>query len=167
MQPSLSSLLLLAVSSSLAAAAPAATNAAGDFDPSSYKKNFARCRAVDRGGLTPVNVDLKLAYLDINPTADKVIVMSHGWPSLWTTYRHQIQTLGRDYRLIIPEHRGYGDSEHPHDLFESNMMPDVRPTHVPSGLLLLLLLLFFFLLLFFVCLANIVVSLLPACVVCR
>lgn len=124
MQLSLTSLLLAA--SSLAAAAPAAHNTtSSDFDPSSYKKSFVQCKAVDRGGLTPVNVDLKLAYLDINPTAKKVIVMSHGWPSLWTTYRNQIQTLGKDYRLIIPEHRGYGDSEHPHDLFESNTMPDV------------------------------------------
>ncbi|KAJ3495188.1 hypothetical protein NLG97_g3574 [Lecanicillium saksenae] len=124
MRLSITSLLLVA--SSLASAAPAAHNATTttDFDPSSYKKNFARCKAVDRGGLTPVNVELKLAYLDINPTASKVIVMSHGWPSLWTTYRNQIQTLGKDYRLIIPEHRGYGDSEHPHDLFESNTMPD-------------------------------------------
>lgn len=96
-----------------------------DFDPNAYKKSFAKCRAVDRGGLTPVNVELNIAYLDINPTAKKVIVMSHGWPSLWTTYRNQIQTLGKDYRLIIPEHRGYGDSDHPHDLFESNTMPDV------------------------------------------
>lgn len=113
---------------SVTAAVPATStlhNATADFDPSSYNKSFVRCTAVDRGGLTPVRVDLKLAYLDINPTANKVIVMSHGWPSLWTTYRNQIQTLGKEYRLIIPEHRGYGDSGHPHDLFESNTMPDV------------------------------------------
>lgn len=110
----------------LVAAAPS-TN---DFDPESYKKTFVTCKAADRGGLTPVNVDLKLAYLDINPKAEKVIIMSHGWPSLWTTYRNQIQTLGKDYRLIIPEHRGYGDSQHPHDLFESNTMPDVSPIDI-------------------------------------
>lgn len=128
MQLSLTSLLLAA--SSLAAAAPSAKT---EFDPSSYKKNFVTCKAVDRGGPTPVDVDLKLAYLDINPTAHRVIIMSHGWPSLWTTYRNQIQTLGKDYRLIIPEHRGYGDSEHPHDLFESNTMPDVSITHILSA----------------------------------
>lgn len=111
----------------------AATPATNDFDPNAYKKSFAKCRAVDRGGLTPVNVELNIAYLDINPTANKVIVMSHGWPSLWTTYRNQIQTLGKDYRLIIPEHRGYGDSSHPHDLFESNTMPDVSLQDAKQG----------------------------------
>ena len=53
--------------------------------------------------------------------------MLHGWPSLWTTYRHQIEEfgLGGEYRLIVPEHRGYGDSEHPTDLEASNAMFDV------------------------------------------
>lgn len=114
----------LSLATGIVSAAPV-QNSTDDFDPSSYQKAFAKCRAVDRSGLTPVNIELKIAYLDINPTADKVIVMSHGWPSLWTTYRNQIQSLGKDYRLIVPEHRGYGDSSHPHDLYESNTMPDV------------------------------------------
>ncbi|KAK5996535.1 Epoxide hydrolase A-like protein [Cladobotryum mycophilum] len=95
-----------------------------DFDPNAYKKSFAHCPAVDRADLTPVDITLKLAYLDINPTAEKTIIMLHGWPSLWTTYRNQIKSFGSDYRLILMENRGFGDSEHPHDLFESNNMPD-------------------------------------------
>lgn len=120
MRSSLTSMLLAL--SGLGCATPVATN---EFDPCTYKKSFAKCKAVDRSGASPVEVDLNLAYIDINPTAKKTIVMAHGWPSLWTTYRNQIQTLGKHYRLIIPENRGFGDSQHPKDLFNSNTMPDV------------------------------------------
>ncbi|KAK7211760.1 hypothetical protein V2G26_018938 [Clonostachys chloroleuca] len=109
----------------LVAGVASATPAPRAFHPSQYKKSFATCKAVDRGGDAPVDVNLKLAYVDINPTAQKTIVMVHGWPSLWTTYRHQIDTLGKDYRLIIVELRGFGDSEHPDDLISSNSMLDV------------------------------------------
>ncbi|KAF1988961.1 alpha/beta-hydrolase [Aulographum hederae CBS 113979] len=98
---------------------------AAPFDPNTYTKKFVTCPAVDRSGATPRPISLKLAYLDINPTAKKTLVMLHGWPSLWTTYRHQIQAYeNSEYRLIIPEHRGYGDSEHPADLQRSNAMFD-------------------------------------------
>jgi soluble epoxide hydrolase/lipid-phosphate phosphatase len=95
------------------------------FDPNSYKKKFVTCNAVDRSGPTPKNIKLKLAYLDINPEAEHALIMVHGWPSLWTTYREQITDLGKDYRIILPENRGYGDSEHPKDLQDSNAMFDV------------------------------------------
>ena len=95
------------------------------FDPYAYKKDFTTCKAVERNSLNPVNVDLRLAYLDINPTAKKTLILVHGWPSLWTTYRYQIQSFANEYRLIIPELRGYGDSKHPKDLYSSNTMFDV------------------------------------------
>lgn len=117
----------------LVAGVASATPAPRAFHPSQYKKSFATCKAVDRGGDAPVDVNLKLAYVDINPTAQKTIVMVHGWPSLWTTYRHQIDTLGKDYRLIIVELRGFGDSEHPDDLISSNSMLDVCGNSITEG----------------------------------
>ncbi|KAK5994760.1 Cytosolic epoxide hydrolase 2-like protein [Cladobotryum mycophilum] len=114
-------LYALAALASTAIAAPSKPQA---FDPYAYKKNFVFCKATDRSGATPKDIRLELAYIDINPTAKKTLIMLHGWPSLWTTYRNQIQTLGSEYRLIIPEFRGFGDSEHPDDLYSSNTMPD-------------------------------------------
>jgi len=96
------------------------------FDPTAYNKTFVNCPAVERGRGAPRNTSLKLGYIDVNPSAKKTLVLAHGWPSLWTTYRHQITEFGKDYRLIIPEHRGYGDSEHPVNLNASNTMQDVR-----------------------------------------
>jgi soluble epoxide hydrolase/lipid-phosphate phosphatase len=100
-----------------------------NWDPKSYKKSFASCSAVDRSGAQPRNIRLKLAYLDLNRDKKKTLILVHGWPSLWTTYRNQIAEFS-DYRLIVPEIRGYGDSEHPKDLYTSNTMFDVSNMNV-------------------------------------
>src|SRR5436190_298405 len=70
-----------------------------NWNPNSYKKSFASCSAVDRSGAQPRNIRLKLAYLDLNRDKKKTLILVHGWPSLWTTYRNQI-TEFTDYRLI-------------------------------------------------------------------
>jgi len=103
-------------------------NPDNSFNPFTYVKTFVQCPAVERDpstGETVENIFLRLGYLDINPKGTKTIVMLHGWPSLWTTYRNQIQAFGKEYRLIVVEHRGFGTSEHPKDLFASNTMFDV------------------------------------------
>jgi soluble epoxide hydrolase/lipid-phosphate phosphatase len=110
-------------------ASAAAVGSAAFFDPNTYTKKYVTCNAVQRNGTTTTPITLKLAYLDINPTAKKTLIMVHGWPSLWTTYRNQITGLGSQYRLILPENRGFGDSQHPADLYQSNTMPDVSIPH--------------------------------------
>jgi soluble epoxide hydrolase/lipid-phosphate phosphatase len=116
---------LSAVSVSLSAAyQTTATAEYKDFDPERFEKTIVTCPAVDRSGPKPKDIELDLAYLDINSDAKKTLILVHGWPSLWTTYRHQIQHFRSDYRLIIPEHRGYGDSQHPRDLNSSNTFQD-------------------------------------------
>lgn len=105
------------------------------FDPRSYTKQFATCNARERGAIgsgTPIKI--KLGYVDVNPSARKTLVMVHGWPSLWTTYRHQITGLPKEYRLLVVENRGYGESEHPKDLGNSNSMPDVSSIFSNPGI---------------------------------
>ncbi len=121
----LTAALTLLASASAGAASSKTGLAPPNWDPNSYKKSFASCAAVDRSGARPRNIRLKLAYLDLNRDKKKTLILVHGWPSLWTTYRHQITEFS-DYRLIVPEIRGYGDSEHPKDLYTSNAMFDVR-----------------------------------------
>jgi soluble epoxide hydrolase/lipid-phosphate phosphatase len=103
----------------------ALSSAADIFNPNSYAKKFANCQAYERTSASPEKINLRLAYLDINPQAKKTLILVHGWPSLWTTYREQIAHFSKDYRLILPEHRGYGDSQHPRDLNSSNTFYDV------------------------------------------
>ncbi len=43
------------------------------------------------------------------------VVMLHGFPESWLTWRHQIQALAADYRVIAPDLLGYNDSDKPID----------------------------------------------------
>ncbi|PKH93586.1 hypothetical protein CRG98_049829, partial [Punica granatum] len=43
-----------------------------------------------------------------------VVLLLHGFPELWYTWRHQILALSSlGYRAVAPDLRGYGDSEAP------------------------------------------------------
>jgi len=40
------------------------------------------------------------------------VVMCHGWPELWFSWRHQLQALGdAGFRAIAPDMRGYGETD--------------------------------------------------------
>lgn len=44
-----------------------------------------------------------------------LIILVHGWPELWYSWRHQIAPLSKaGYRVIAPDMRGYGGSDKPH-----------------------------------------------------
>ncbi|CAN1168349.1 Epoxide hydrolase A [Linum perenne] len=50
-----------------------------------------------------------------SPTAKSTVLFLHGFPELWSTWRHQLlalPTLG-DYRCIAPDLRGCGDTDAP------------------------------------------------------
>ncbi|KAL0064870.1 hypothetical protein AAF712_008123 [Marasmius tenuissimus] len=99
---------------------------ASDFNPREYgskHKRFATCDAVKRNADHAV-VQITMSYIDINPTAEKTLLLVHGWPSLWSSWAYQIQAFKNDYRLIIPDLRGFGDSTHPDDVESSGTMYD-------------------------------------------
>jgi pimeloyl-ACP methyl ester carboxylesterase len=41
------------------------------------------------------------------------LLMLHGWPQHWYCRRHMVPDLARDYRLIMPDLRGFGWSGAP------------------------------------------------------
>ena len=44
------------------------------------------------------------------------VVMCHGWPELWYSWRHQLHALGDGgLRAIAPDMRGYGRTDAPRD----------------------------------------------------
>ena len=46
-----------------------------------------------------------------------LIVLVHGWPESWYSWRHQIPVLAAaGYRVAAPDVRGYGGSDKPHDI---------------------------------------------------
>lgn len=45
------------------------------------------------------------------------VVLCHGWPDFWFTWRHQIKALGEaGHRVIAPDLRGFGESQGPHEV---------------------------------------------------
>jgi pimeloyl-ACP methyl ester carboxylesterase len=64
---------------------------------------------------------LKLHFVDQAPSASStpkgVVVLLHGWPDCWYSWRHQIPVLtAAGYRVIAPDLRGFCLSQGPADL---------------------------------------------------
>lgn len=61
-----------------------------------------------------VGSNLRMHYLDENPSAEKVAVLLHGEPTWSYTYRHMIPVLMEaGYRVIVPDMIGFGKSDKP------------------------------------------------------
>jgi pimeloyl-ACP methyl ester carboxylesterase len=54
---------------------------------------------------------VKLHY--VREGAGPPLVLMHGWPGFWWEWHKVIDDLAQDYDVIVPDHRGYGDSEKP------------------------------------------------------
>ena len=46
----------------------------------------------------------------------KLMLMLHGFPEFWYSWRHQIVEFATDYRVVAVDLRGYNDSDKPSDL---------------------------------------------------
>lgn len=54
-----------------------------------------------------------------------LVIMVHGWPECWYSWRHQIEPIARaGYRVAAPDVRGYGGSDKPEAL-EAYDMPSL------------------------------------------
>jgi pimeloyl-ACP methyl ester carboxylesterase len=45
------------------------------------------------------------------------LILLHGWPQHWWSWRHLIPRLAQDYRVLAPDVRGWGWSEAPRDSY--------------------------------------------------
>ncbi|KAL9842118.1 putative alpha/beta hydrolase-1, epoxide hydrolase [Arabidopsis thaliana] len=51
------------------------------------------------------------------PSDGTIVLLLHGFPELWYSWRHQISGLAaRGYRAVAPDLRGYGDSDAPAEI---------------------------------------------------
>ncbi len=51
------------------------------------------------------------------PVEGPPVVLCHGFPELWYSWRHQLSALGEaGYRVLAPDLRGYGGSSHPKEV---------------------------------------------------
>ncbi|KAI0269333.1 alpha/beta-hydrolase [Gloeopeniophorella convolvens] len=125
--PSIRALLGLAtVASGLAACTTTSedgTVGKPPFAPAEYAKKVVTCPAINR--TENKEVDINIHYVDVNPTAERTLLLLHGWPSLWASWKYQIQEFEEEYRIIAPDLRGFGASTHPGDVKSSGTMPDL------------------------------------------
>lgn len=54
---------------------------------------------------------VKIHYAEIGK--GPLVVMIHGFPDFWYTWRHQMETLADDYRVVAIDQRGYNQSDAP------------------------------------------------------
>ncbi|BES92914.1 ABC1 family [Nesidiocoris tenuis] len=56
---------------------------------------------------------VKLHYLDAGNKNSQLVVLLHGFPDCWLSWRYQIGELSKYYRVIALDLKGFGDSDKP------------------------------------------------------
>jgi epoxide hydrolase 4 len=56
---------------------------------------------------------VKIHYAAVGPAAAPLIVMIHGFPDFWYSWRDQMSALSKDYRVVAIDQRGYNLSDKP------------------------------------------------------
>jgi epoxide hydrolase 4 len=51
-------------------------------------------------------------------TGDKLVILLHGFPECWYSWRHQINALSDEYTVVAPDMRGYNLSDKPTSVFD-------------------------------------------------
>jgi len=52
-----------------------------------------------------------------------LVIMVHGWPELWYSWRHQIRPIAESgFRVVVPDVRGYGGSDKPYPIEAYDMI---------------------------------------------
>ncbi|WP_248924234.1 alpha/beta fold hydrolase [Paenibacillus hamazuiensis] len=54
-------------------------------------------------------------YVDEGPRADETVLCLHGEPTWGYLFRHLIPVLSEDFRVVVPDHMGFGKSATPQD----------------------------------------------------
>ncbi|EJD44007.1 alpha/beta-hydrolase [Auricularia subglabra TFB-10046 SS5] len=94
-----------------------------EFDPAAFPRRVAKCSALNRETNKTATIDIH--YVDANPSAERTLLFVHGWPGLWTNWANQIHAFKDQYRLLVPDQRGFGRSTHPGDEQSSGQMRDL------------------------------------------
>ena len=63
-------------------------------------------------GFANVN-DVRLHYAECGGSNDRLVILLHGFPEFWYSWRHQLPVLGERYHVVAPDMRGYNLSDKP------------------------------------------------------
>jgi epoxide hydrolase 4 len=56
--------------------------------------------------------DVRLHYAECGG-GERLVILLHGFPECWYSWRHQLKALGARYRVVAPDMRGYNLSDKP------------------------------------------------------
>lgn len=57
----------------------------------------------------------------------ELVLLLHGFPEFWYSWRHQIPALARHYKVVVPDLRGYNDSDKPDSGYDlDTLTKDIR-----------------------------------------
>ncbi|KAH7972185.1 hypothetical protein HPB52_009029 [Rhipicephalus sanguineus] len=68
-----------------------------------------------------LNDGVTLHYVSAGSRDKPLVVMLHGFPDIWYTWRKQIPELKKNYWVVAPDMRGYGQSSKPSNVKEYQM----------------------------------------------
>src|SRR5437588_1751123 len=57
--------------------------------------------------------ELRLHYAECGRDHDDLVILLHGFPEFWYSWRHQLPVLGERYHVVAPDLRGYNLSDKP------------------------------------------------------
>ena len=72
--------------------------------------------------------EVRLHYAECG-SGDDLVILLHGFPEFWYSWRHQLPVLGRRYHVVAPDMRGYNLSDkppHKSDYQIEKLVDDVR-----------------------------------------
>src|SRR5437762_4792299 len=57
--------------------------------------------------------DIRLHYATCGAETNPLVILLHGFPEFWYSWRHQIPVLGARFHVVAPDMRGYNLSDKP------------------------------------------------------
>ena len=85
--------------------------------------------------------DLRFHYAESGPANDRLVLLLHGFPEFWYSWRYQIPFLAElGYRVVAPDLRGYNDTDKPRNGYNvATLLRDIvttEPQNADAHLLL-------------------------------
>jgi epoxide hydrolase 4 len=65
--------------------------------------------------------DVRLHYAEKGAGKENLVLLLHGFPECWYSWRHQLSALGSDFHVVAPDLRGYNLSSKPASVADYRM----------------------------------------------